>query len=166
MKKNKMVPDKNLLHMDSAAVLVYSRGVSGKTNSEVAQDMGIGEEAVARYQRDPNPGEHPYDLGLRRIAAWCHAVGNDIIPQWIAQQCGGIFVRTGQAGTEAAITAQMEIVNKEAGEAVGALLSALKDGDISRADKYTLMKELDDLCRTAHEAMATVKGMLKEGRKK
>ena len=85
--KKRMKPDKNLLHMDSIAMLVYSRGVSGKTNAEVAREMGLGEENVARYQRDPNPGEHPYDLGLRRIAGWRQSVGNDIVPQWIAQQC-------------------------------------------------------------------------------
>ena len=157
MKKKKMMPDKNLMHMDGKAVLVYSRGVSGKTNAEVAQDMGIGEETVARYQRDPNHGEYPYDLGLRRISSWQRSVGNDIVAQWVAQQCGGIFVRTGQVSTEATITAQMEIVNKEAGEAVGALLSALKDGDITRAERFTLIKELEDLCRTANEALGVVK---------
>lgn len=157
MKKNKMVEDKNLMHMDGKAVLVYSRGVSGKTNAEVAQDMGIGEETVARYQRDPNNGEHPYDLGLRRISSWQRSVENDIVPRWIAQQCGGVFVRIDEGGKEANITAHMERVNKEAGEAVGALLTALKDGSINRSERSTLIKELQDLCRTANEALAVAK---------
>jgi uncharacterized protein YerC len=157
--KKRTVADKNLLHMDGMAVLVYSRGVSGKTNAEVGRDMGIGEETVARYQRDPNPGEHPYDIGLRRIAGWCQAVGNDIVPQWIAQQCGGMFVRTDQEGKDANITTQMERVNKEAGEAVGSLLSALSDGTISRDERIDMIKELEDLCRTANEALGVAKRM-------
>ena len=157
MKKNKMVEDKNLMHMDGKAVLVYSRGVSGKTNAEVAQDMGIGEETVARYQRDPNHGEHPYDLGLRRISSWQRSVENDIVPRWIAQQCGGVFVRIDESGKEANITAHVEIVNRETSDVVSAALKALSDGDITRAERFTLIKEFEDLCRTANEALASLK---------
>ena len=96
MKKTRSFDERtDLRHMDHRQILVVSRAHSGLTNAEVAADMGLGEETVARYQREPNPGEHAYDLPLHRVRTWCRAVGNDLVVRWVAQHCGGLFVRVG-----------------------------------------------------------------------
>lgn len=57
MKKHCFDERTDLRHIDHRQALFMSRGISSKTNAQVAAAMGLGEETVARYQRDPAPGE-------------------------------------------------------------------------------------------------------------
>lgn len=154
MKKKLTNTDQDLSHMDHREVIFYSRGLSGRTNAEVARDMGLGEETVARYQRAPNPGEHAYDLQLHRIRTWCRAVDNYIVMQWVAQQCGGVFVRVDRACPEDVnITTQISRVNKEAADVVSRLLADLQNGVVDEAEKPALTKELRELLVAVETAL-------------
>jgi hypothetical protein len=152
-------------HMDSREVLVVSRSMHRKTNSQVAAYMGLGEETVSRYQRNPNPGEHGYDLPIGRIALWNRAVENDMVISWAAQQCGGYFVKVDAAKREdVSVDVQVSKVLKEASDVLGIWSSAMLDGALQPSEAKRLDSELREVITRAEACRESLSMSVGTGR--
>ena len=159
--KTKFNSTSDLSHMNHREVLVTSRAMSGKTNGQVAQSMGLGEETVARYQREPNPGEHAYDLPLHRVRSWCQAVGNDLLIRWLTQQCGGVFAADKIArdpGTH--IADIVDLLNHETADVIQQTITSLRDGKMTQEELQRLHKELRDVVEQGNTAMLLAERMM------
>lgn len=156
---------RNLKHMNGQEILVYSRGLSGKTNAELAAAMHLGEETVARYQRAPRDGEAPYGLPIERVESWNQANGNCVVNDWIAQRSGGVFTRiTSDSHKKADPADRIQRVQKESLEAIEALIKDLQDGNYSPDGLEAMEKELMDVRRAVDDAILSVSGRLAIGR--
>lgn len=152
--KKKLDANNDLLHMDAPGILQLSRGVAGMTNAEVSRRMGLGEETIARYQRQPGQGEHAYDLGIGKIAAWCEAVGNRYLAKWIAQQCGGVFVFVDKDCPEdMSISGQIKKLNDSTAAVVGHILRSLEDGSMDDAEQAKNVRLLREMLANVESAL-------------
>lgn len=154
--KKRISFDQDLVHMNQREVLEVSRLKAGLTNKQVGIGMGLGEETIARYQREPNPGEHAYDLGIGKVAGWCRTVGNLLVPQWIELHSRREMVFCEDiVGGSASLSEQVRNVNKEANDVIQALL-ADKDGNgIPDEDPNQTLKEAIEL-QTAVDMLVAV----------
>jgi hypothetical protein len=161
--KNKFNGESDLSHMNHREVIVTSRTIADKTNAEVARDMGIGEETVARYQREPHPGEHDYDLPIRRVRAWNKAVGNNLVIRWLCQQCDGVFAAGHETGkSEVQISDIINKLNRETGDVIQQAITSLRDSKWTAIELKKFLKEVRDVQEMSHTAEAVAKRMLKE----
>lgn len=151
--------DPDLSAFDARTILEESRLQAGLSNQNVGKRMGLGTETVARYQREPEEGERDYGLPIRRVRIWNQAAGNDLVIQWLCQDCGGVFVRVDGDCTDAgSITQQMGKVSKEAHEAIAAWLKAIEDGEYEASERLSVTKELRDLVMVAQTALRKAEG--------
>lgn len=155
------IGSKNLKHMNGHEILVYSKGLSGKTNAEIAAAMHLGEETVARYLRAPREGEPTYGLPIERVESWNHANGNTVVNDWIDQRSGGVFTRiSGTDPKKADVAERIESVHKESMEAIQALIADLQDGNYSPDGLESMEKELLDVRREVDDAILSVRGRM------
>jgi hypothetical protein len=153
----------DLRHINARQVLVISRAMSGKTNAEVAEDMDLGEETVARYQRDPQPGESPYELPIGRVQAWNRATGNDLVMRWLAQRCGGVFAQERKTkAPDAQIADIVNVLNRETSDVIQQMLMSLRDGKWTLEEVKKLMKELRDVMEQSHGALMAAERLMEE----
>lgn len=152
---------KNLKHMNGHEILVYSKGLSGKTNAEIAQAMHLGEETVARYLRAPRDGETSYGLPIERVENWNQANGNWVVNDWIDQRSGRVSVELmSDEHKKADVAERIERVHKESMEAIQALIQDLRDGNYSPDGLEAMEKELMDVRREVDGAILSVRGRM------
>ena len=160
MKKYKTV---DFDRFDARTILTESRldtdSVSKLSNDVIAKRMGLGEETVGRYQREPHDGERDYGLPIRRVALWNRAVGNDLVVQWLCHDCGGVFVKVdGESPADMNLVSQVNQMNESSSLVVNKLLKALEDDTLSEAERAGLIAPLRVHLRRVEQALLCAEG--------
>ena len=154
MRKGKTKVELNLPYesMNAKEALNVARAVSGKTHSEIADEMGVGTETVRRYHTDPT-----YNPPLTRIADLNRAYGNDILVQWIARKCGGVFIRVEGVRAPGELQKEMSQLCKEFSDVLKVHAEALEDGKVDNDEALRLAKEAEELFIKAAEFYFAIK---------
>lgn len=144
--KKRISIDQDLTHMNQREILEVSRLNAGLTNKQVGIGMGLGEETIARYQREPNPGEHAYDLGIGKVPGWCRTVGNLLVPQWIeVHSRREMMFCEDVVGAPVPLSEKIRLVNKEAADLVSALLKDKDNNGLPDEDPQDILREAIEL---------------------
>ena len=138
--------------MNAKEALNVARAVSGKTHSEIADDMGIGTETVRRYHTDPT-----YNPPLPRIPELNRAYGNDILIQWLSRKCGGVFIRVNGIHSPADLQKEIALLTKEFSEVLKVHAEAIEDGKLTDEELERIHKEAEELLIKAAEVVFAVK---------
>jgi len=138
--------------MNAKEALNMARALSEKTYSEIADDMGIGTETVRRYHTDPI-----YNPPLPRIPELNRAYGNDVLVQWIARKCGGIFVRVEDIENPAELQKEIALLTKEYADVLKVHAKAIEDGKLSLEELRSIHKEAEELLIKCAEVVFAVK---------
>lgn len=154
--KKRIPEEQSLLHMSSRDILEYSKLKAQMTNKQIAISMSLGEETIARYMREPAPGEHPYDLGIGKAASWCRATGNLLVPQWIDMQCRRNFAFP-EDQVRMSIADQVRMVNRETADLVSVMLEDRNGDGVPDGDPEKILKELYELQAAVESAVSVVR---------
>jgi len=145
--------------MSVKEVLNTARAVSGRTYSEIADDMGVGTETVRRYHTDPI-----YNPPLPRVPELNRAYGNDILVQWIARKCGGVFLRTDEVRSPAELQKEISLLAKEFADVLKAHADAIEDGKVTVEELQKIHKEAEELLIKCAEVVFAVKKAIQGNR--
>ena len=143
--------------MNAKEALNIARAFSEKTYSEIADEMGIGTETVRRYHTDPS-----YNPPLPRIPDLNAAYGNDVLVQWIARKCGGVFVRIQGIHEPAELQKEISLLTKEFADVLSVHADAIVDGKLTQEELKKILKEAEELLIKAAEVVLAVKSSIKE----
>ena len=138
--------------MNAKEALNMARAFSEKTYSEIADEMGIGTETVRRYHTDP-----VYNPPLPRVPELNRAYGNDVLIQWLARKCGGVFVRTTGIQSPAELQKEISLLTKEFSDVLKVHAEAIEDGKVTREELERIHKEAEELLIKAAEVVFAVK---------
>jgi len=138
--------------MNAKEALNIARAVSGRTYAEIADDMGIGTETVRRYHTDPS-----YNPPLPRISELNRAYRNDILIQWLARKCGGVFVRIEEIHSPADLQKEVSLLTKEFSDVLKVHAEAIEDGKLTDEELEKIHKEAEELLIKAAEVVFAVK---------
>jgi len=138
--------------MNAKEALNMARAFSEKTHSEIADEMGIGTETVRRYHTDPT-----YNPPLPRVPELNRAYGNDILIQWLARKCGGVFVRIHGIHSPAELQKEISLLTKEFADVLKVHAEAIEDGKITDEELNRIHKEAEELLIKAAEVVLAVK---------
>ncbi|ADU96018.1 hypothetical protein Theam_0044 [Thermovibrio ammonificans HB-1] len=145
--------------MSVKEVLNTARGVSGRTYSEIADEMGIGTETVRRYHSDPD-----YNPPLPRVPELNRAYGNDILIQWLARKCGGVFIKTNEVRSPAELQKEIAFLAKEFSDVLRVHADAIKDNELTKEELEKLHKEAEELLIKCAEVVFAVKKAIQGNR--
>jgi len=143
--------------MNVKEALNMARAFSGKTHAEIADEMGIGTETVRRYHTDPT-----YNPPLPRISELNRAYGNDILIQWLARKCGGVFVRIEGVHSPLELQKEIAILTKEFSDVLKVHAEAIEDGKLTNEELNRILKEAEELLIKAAEVVMAVKATKRE----
>lgn len=125
-----------------------AKAISGKTNEEMAEEIGVGHEHVARHFREPN-----YNVSSAMLPALCRAMGNTLQIDWLCVHSGGQFVPfDNHKPADMSIDHQISRVCQEFADVVNVNAIAMMDGQRTDDEINRLDRELMDLIRTAEQA--------------
>lgn len=120
---------------------------SGKTNEEIAEEIGVGHEHVAKHFREPK-----YNISAALLPKLCRALGNDIQIEWQCIQAGGHFSRVDRTKPEETdLAIQISQVCRESADVLQTYSQAMLDKSIDQDKRSRIDKELCDLIRKAEE---------------
>ncbi len=139
--------------MNAKEALNLARFASGKPHSKIAEEMGVGTETVRRYHTDPT-----YNPPLPRIPELNRAYGNDILIQWLARKCGGIFIRAEGVKRPQELHKEVGLLSKKFASVLEAYAEATEGKDKTKLQR--LAKEAEELFIKAAEFYYAVKGEL------
>lgn len=159
MRQRKAKVELNLPYeeMSTKEALNLARAFSGKTYSELADSMGVGTETVRRYHTDP-----VYNPPLPRVPDLNNAYGNDILIQWLARKCGGVFVRITGLRSPAELQKEIAILTKEFSDVLKVHAEAIEDGKLTDEELERIHKEAEELLIKAAEVVLSVKAAKKK----
>ncbi len=145
--------------MNAKEALNMARAFSEKTYSEIADEMGIGTETVRRYHTDPQ-----YNPPLPRVPELNRAYGNDVLVQWIARKCGGVFIRVDGIHSPAELQKEISLLAKEFADVLKAHADAIEDGKVTVEELQKIHKEAEELLIKCAEVVFAVKKAIRENR--
>jgi len=146
-----------LEQMSFKEALNIDRALSGKTFAELNEETGIPKETCRRYFHDPNYNPNPAVLpDLEK------AMDSYIAVQWIARQCGGVFVKLMGLEKVEDIQAAVGQITVEFGEFQKEHGEAIKDGKITKEELQRIGKELEDVLIKAAELLTFINRQLKK----
>ncbi|MFP4284154.1 MAG: hypothetical protein ACLFQG_01265 [Desulfovermiculus sp.] len=73
----------DLVRLTAKQALGLAKGISGKTNEEIAEDVGQDYSSVKRYFLESDSGYYP---SLMRLPRLCEALGNTVLIDWLQAQ--------------------------------------------------------------------------------
>jgi hypothetical protein len=148
-----------LEQMSFKEALNIDRALSGKTFAELNETTGIPKETCRRYFHDPNYNPNPAVL-----PDLAKAMDSYIAVQWIARQCGGVFVKFEGLERVEDIQAAVGQITVEFGEFQKEHGEAVKDGKITREELQRIGKELEDVLIKAAELLTFINYQLRKDR--
>jgi len=146
-----------LEQMSFKEALNIDRALSGKTFAELNEETGIPKETCRRYFHDPKYNPNPAVL-----PDLCKAMDSYISIQWLARQCGGVFVKLEGLEKVEDIQAAVGQITVEFGEFQKEHGEAIKDGKITGEELQRIGKELEDVLIKAAELLTFINSQLKK----
>ncbi len=143
----------NLKHITFFNAKKLAKELSGKTNEELAEEINMGHEHVARHFRDPH-----YNIGTPMMPALCLALGNKLMIQWQCVQVGGYYGEVDPAKKQdMSVDVQMSCVCKETADVMSTWAATMMDGKRTLQEDHRMDQELSDLIRKADECRVALR---------
>lgn len=132
--------------------------MSAMNYRELSDDTGIPLSTVKRCFTDP-----AYHPSPPNIPDYCQSLGNTVMLEWIAEQCGYYIVKINASPSQKGLTADTSEVIKEAADVMSAFAEMAEDGQFEEAELKAYEAELAQLIASANRALETTK-RLKNGK--
>lgn len=158
MKKKPKIP--NLRDIPYSKALEIAKALSGKTNEEIAEEMGKGRETIRRYFTDPT-----YNPPAYLHPKLCKVLGNNILIEWQSVHAGGHFVMVNtEEDSDVHLELQIAQLTQEFADVLTEDGKARLNGMYEDDELSKIEKELDDLIKKGEQVKRLVYRKRKIGR--
>lgn len=158
MKRNPHITIPNLKALSFTDVKRMARTLCTKSNAQLENETGIPKETIQRFMDDP--AYHPSAIN---IPLMCKALGNALMEEWIALQCGGHFIKVQTDSVDdSIIETELSDVMREMSHMMKAHAAGIKDGVYKVDELRATQKELLHIIKEAEEASLMIDARIAE----